>query len=102
MGNVARRSPVNGVSRWRNRNDHIGVAPGSGNKSTAAVPRHREDPATAARRAGDRGHSAGPMDVRRRTLAYQAQNGSGKLTPAQRRRINKKLVQQLRREAVLG
>ncbi len=55
------------------------------------IPRHREDPAVAARRAGERGRHADPMGYHRRAGIYERQRGSDRLTPRQIRRLNKKL-----------
>jgi hypothetical protein len=82
--------------RWRNRQEHVGTARNGGKKSTA---RHREDPAVAARRAGDRGRHAEPMPTARRSEIYTRQTGRTRqdLTPKQRRRANAKLFGELRR-----
>lgn len=82
--------------RWRNRNEHIGTARTGGR---TPVPRHREDPAVAARRAGERGRHAQPMDSARRCEIYNRQTGRTRqdLTPKQRRRANRKLYAEMRR-----
>ncbi len=59
--------------------------------------RHRENPAVAAARAGERGRHAQPMETARRERAYRAQTGRAELTPRQRRRANKKVFAELRR-----
>jgi hypothetical protein len=55
------------------------------------IPRHRVDPAVTARRAGDRGRHAQPMETGHRVQAYERQTGKPELTPKQRRRANSKL-----------
>lgn len=106
MGNVARRGPITGISAWQAASQRARALVGKGRDRAAqrpAVPRHREDPADAARRAGDRGRHAQPMDTARRQDAYMRQTGRGgrsdgeELTPKQRRRANKKLIGELKR-----
>lgn len=57
---------------------------------TTGAPGTREDPAIAARRAGDRGWHADPIDTTRRATNYVLQNGGWIYTPKQRRRAQKK------------
>jgi DNA-binding IclR family transcriptional regulator len=89
MGNP-KRGPVVGVSRWRNRGEHIGTARQGGKRTMGTTARHGGDPATAARIAGERGVSATPMSPGQRVDAYWAANGRTRLTPKQSRRIEKK------------
>lgn len=46
--------------------------------------------------------NAQPMDPEKRYANYAAQNGAAKLTPAQKRRLVKKVAQQARAKYVTG
>jgi hypothetical protein len=92
MGNP-KRGPVVGVSRWRNRGEHIGTARHGGKRTMGTTARHGADPAAVACRAGERGVSARPLDAGHRGTNYFLQNGFDGYTPKQRRRAQKKARQ---------
>lgn len=101
MGNIAKRGPVTGISAWQAASPRARALVGKGRDRSAQrpAPRHREDPTDAARRAGERGRSAQPMETARRVEAYNRQTGRTRqdLTPKQRRRANRKLFAEMRR-----
>jgi hypothetical protein len=66
------------------------------------IPRHREDPAVAARRAGDRGRHAEPMDTDARIRRYVKQIVSDRITNRQERRAQHKRRRQMRRAYEAG